>query len=190
MGQKHNMASFEFIHPSPTVQRWFEHLGLPADYAVRHQLMPVDECTLLMDVGHDIHQRPQSMHPEAAAAWQQLRQAANDEGIELQLVSAYRSFDYQAGLIQKKLDRGIALDDILQVSAAPGFSEHHTGRAIDITTPSATPLEQSFAQTSAYAWLKNHGKVYGFVESFGPNNPRGLIWEPWHWCYQPFLMAE
>lgn len=184
------MTSIYLVHPSPTVQGWFERLGLPADYATRHQLTPMDECRSLVDVGQDIHQRPQSMHPKAAVAWQKLKQAASTEGIELQLVSAYRSFDYQAGLIQRKLEQGMALDDILKVSAAPGFSEHHTGMALDITTPNSTPLEQSFAKTPAYDWLKNHGHVYGFVESFGPNNPHGLIWEPWHWCYQAFLMAE
>lgn len=184
------MASLTQIHPSPIVQKWFQALGLPHDYATRFQLEPMDECQSLIDVGQDIHQRAQSMHPEAADAWHKLQKTAERSGVELLLVSAYRSFDYQAGLIERKLARGIHLDDILKVSAAPGFSQHHSGMAIDLTTPDALPLEQAFAKTKAYEWLKSNAHTFGFVESFGLNNRHGLIWEPWHWCYQPFLMAE
>ncbi len=184
------MAYLTKIHPSPIVQKWFQALGLPHDYATRFKLTPVAECQSLIDVGHDIHQRPQSMHPEAADAWHKLQQTAEHSGVELQLVSAYRSFDYQAGLIERKLARGLNLDDILKVSAAPGFSEHHSGMAIDLTTPNTPELEAVFAKTKAYEWLTSHGHRFGFAESFGPNNHHGLIWEPWHWCYQPFLIAE
>jgi D-alanyl-D-alanine carboxypeptidase len=68
------------------------------------------------------------MLPAAARAWLSMSQQAADSGVELQAVSAYRSIDYQAGIVQKKLDRGLAMQDILAVSAAPGFSEHHRPR--------------------------------------------------------------
>ena len=47
----------------------------------------------------------------------------------LLIVSGFRSIEYQASLIRKKLNAGQSVSEILQVNAAPGFSEHHTGRA-------------------------------------------------------------
>ena len=170
------------------VAHWFSSLGLPNDYAKRFQLKPIAEANALVEIGSDIHGRIQQLLPESAKAWAEMAKAARADGIELQVVSAYRSIDYQAGLIEQKLARGLALDEILKASAAPGYSEHHSGRALDLTTPNTPLLEQGFAQTSAYAWLQANADTFEFVESYGPNNRHGLIWEPWHWCHAPFLI--
>lgn len=176
--------------PKPTqrIDEWFERLGLPTDYAERFQLKPIPEADALVEIGQDIHGRAQSLLPETATAWAAMVRAARIDGIELEVVSAYRSIDYQAGLIEKKIAQGLELDEILKVSAAPGFSEHHSGRAVDITTPDTPALEEGFAHTKAYAWLKTHAQSFEFVESYGPNNRHGLIWEPWHWAHAPFLI--
>ena len=176
-------------YPHHRIKHWMDVLGIPADYGQRHQLKPCAEPPELVPIGQDLFGRDQSMEPAAAQAWQNMQASAQKAGVVLQVVSAYRSIDYQAGLIQKKLDRGQTMDEILKVSAAPGFSEHHTGQALDLTTLNCPPLEESFADTDAYAWLMQHASEFGFVESFGKNNPHGLIWEPWHWCYRAFLIA-
>ena len=106
------------------------------------------------------------------------------ENIELQLVSAFRSVEYQCELIQRKLDQGLNLAEILMVNAAPGFSEHHTGRAIDLTTPGEKPLEESFEKTNAFEWLKNNAGDYGFTMSYPRDNPWGIAYEPWHWAWE------
>jgi D-alanyl-D-alanine carboxypeptidase len=123
------------------------------------------------------------MLPAAARAWLSMSQQAADSGVELQAVSAYRSIDYQAGIVQKKLDKGLAMQDILAVSAAPGFSEHHTGRAIDITSPGYPVLEEEFEDSAAFEWLHRHAADFGFSMSFPRDNRHGVAYEPWHWAW-------
>ena len=49
--------------------------------------------------------------------------------------SAFRSVDYQAALLRARLARGESIEQVLRINAAPGCSEHHSGRAVDIGTP-------------------------------------------------------
>ncbi|MCB5185784.1 D-alanyl-D-alanine carboxypeptidase family protein [Methylobacillus gramineus] len=124
------------------------------------------------------------LEPEAASAWNMLQRSAKVDGIDLVLVSAFRSVDYQADIIRRKLQQGISLEVILSVSAIPGYSEHHTGRAVDIGTPESLSLDACFEQTSAFEWLSGHASNCGFVMSYPRNNRYGYIYEPWHWCFQ------
>jgi len=160
-------------------------LGIPDDYGRRHRLPLQGEARRLADAGADIYDRPQRLTPRAAQAWRELRTAAAADGVELQLVSAYRSLDYQAGLLRRKRDQGQSLDDILAVSAAPGYSEHHTGLALDLTTPGSPVLETPFEDTAAFAWLQSHAGDHGFHLSYPRDNLHGLLYEPWHWRYTP-----
>ncbi|NOR19906.1 MAG: D-alanyl-D-alanine carboxypeptidase family protein [Xanthomonadales bacterium] len=123
------------------------------------------------------------MAPQAARAWSDMQAAAASAGVELQPVSAYRSVDYQAGIIRRKLDAGQSMTQILQVSAAPGYSEHHSGRALDISTPGYEPLEEEFENSPAFTWLKQSAADFGFRLSYPRNNPHGVCYEPWHWCW-------
>lgn len=157
--------------------------ALPADYGSERELPRQREPRELISVGSDVAGREAWLEPRAARAWQRMRHAARADGVELQLVSAYRSIAYQRRLLARKLAQGRTLDDLLRVNAAPGFSEHHSGRAIDITTPGSPPVEPDFEQTVAFAWLREHAGRYGFVLSFPEGNPHGIAYEPWHWCY-------
>lgn len=145
-----------------------------------------ETATQIVDAAVDCFKRPIKLHPAAFKAWQNMQQAAKEEGIHLIPVSAYRSLNYQAELIQKKLDRGQELVDILKVNTPPGHSEHHTGCALDLTTNGeARVLEADFAATDAYAWLQHNAADYGFFESYPEDNPYGIMAEPWHWCFHP-----
>ncbi len=137
----------------------------------------------LVDIGLDYYNRPARMHPEAAKAWHQMQQAATQNDIKLLVVSAYRSPKYQSTLIKNKLKKGQSLDNILKINTAPGHSEHHTGCAIDLTSTDSTVLEIDFDQSSAFKWLVKHAKNYGFSLSYPKNNHHGIIYEPWHWCF-------
>jgi zinc D-Ala-D-Ala carboxypeptidase len=116
-----------------------------------------------------------------------MRKAAAGDGIELSIVSAYRSVDRQVELIRRKLDRGETLGQILAVSAPPGYSEHHSGNVVDLTTPGSRLLEQDFADTPAYRWLTANAGRFGFVLSYPPGNPEGYDFEPWHWRYDGYV---
>lgn len=158
-------------------------LGIAADYP-RHCGMPLHaECASLVDVGPDAFGRPARLEAATARAWQAMQAAAASDGIELQLVSAYRSYDYQKQLFLRKLARGDCVADILKVNAAPGFSEHHSGRALDLGTPGLLALEESFETSAAFAWLQLHAAGFGFRMSFPRDNPFGVLYEPWHWYY-------
>ena len=161
-----------------------EELGLPTDYGRRRALPLQPEASNLVPAGTDCFDRPQQMTAEACDAWNRMQAAAANDGIRLQLVSAFRSVDYQAGLIRRKLDAGQAVRDILAVSAAPGFSEHHTGRALDLTTPGVAALEPEFEDTEAFHWLAQHAGDHGFHLSYPAGNHHGIAFEPWHWCYR------
>lgn len=124
------------------------------------------------------------MTPAAGRAWQAMKAAAAADGIEIYLISAYRSVERQAEIIRAKLDAGAEIADILSVLAPPGYSEHHTGRAVDLTCPDAPAVQQGFELTPAFAWLQLNANRFGFVMSYPPGNASGYRYEPWHWCYQ------
>jgi D-alanyl-D-alanine carboxypeptidase len=86
--------------------------------------------------------------------------------------------------VRRKLAAGVSVEDVLCVNAPPGFSEHHTGRALDLTTPRSPVLETGFEQTPAFAWLLSRADEFGFVLSYPRGNPCGFQYEPWHWCYR------
>ena len=137
----------------------------------------------LVEAGEDIYGRSQLLTRETFDSWKQMCQQAALDGVVLQLVSGFRDLDYQAEIIRRKLDRGQALDEILTINAAPGFSEHHTGRAIDLTSPGEFALQEKFEESCAFKWLVNNAVSFGFNLSYPRNNPAGIAYEPWHWCY-------
>lgn len=72
------------------------------------------------------------LHPDAFAAWKKMKDAARADGIILYIVSAFRSFKRQSEIMEQKREKGDSEEDIFKVSAPPGSSEHHTGKAVDI----------------------------------------------------------
>ena len=117
---------------------------------------PVPEATELVSVGRDIYGREQKLAPDAAAAWIKMKQAAEADGKFLLLVSAFRSVAYQRQIVERKLAAGQAMEQILQVSAAPGFSQHHSGGVIDVTAQNGQPLTEEFERTAEFLWLRRH----------------------------------
>lgn len=162
-----------------------ESLGIPRQYARQRRLVLQPEAANLAAAGKDIYDRPQQLEPRTLSAWHAMHEAAGSDGIALQLVSGFRSVEYQSGLIRRKLKAGQSLGEILQVSAAPGFSEHHSGRAVDLTTPGAPVLEEPFEETTAFAWLQARAARFGFHMSYPRDNHHGVLYEPWHWAFTP-----
>ena len=161
-------------------------LGIPADYGTRRQLsmMPEANAEELVSVGH-FGPREILLDAAAAAAWRQLQAAAKRANLSLLPLSGFRSWTRQAEIIRTKLAAGHAIESILTTNAAPGYSEHHTGRAVDIGTPGDPPFAESFATTPAFKWLEGHASSHDFRMSFPPQNPHGICYEPWHWCWVP-----
>jgi len=168
--------------PLTGLTRQLAQLGLDADsYTTRTGLRLQPEPAHLTLAGLDRYRRPLWLTASAGRAWRWMRAAAAAAGIMLDAISGYRSHAYQMGIVLRKLRRGLALDEILAVNAAPGFSEHHSGTALDIGTPGEPPAEDSFEHTPAFAWLCAHAARFGFAMSYPRDNPHGIVYEPWHW---------
>jgi D-alanyl-D-alanine carboxypeptidase len=157
-------------------------LGIPGDYGLDGTRPAYEEASELVDAGPNIVGHRQLLAPLPAARWAAMQSAAADDGVALLLVSGFRSIDYQARLIRKKLNAGQSLADILAVVAAPGFSEHHTGRAVDIATPGSRPLTADFEDSAAFGWLTANAARFDFSLSYPRHNPGGFAYEPWHWA--------
>jgi D-alanyl-D-alanine carboxypeptidase len=159
-------------------------LGLDEqEYGARSGLPLVPEPHALAYAGRDRYLRPLWLTTNGARAWRRMQAAARAEDVMLEAISGYRSHDYQLGIFRRKLARGQDVAQILQVNAAPGFSEHHSGRAIDISSPGEAAAEESFEACAGFQWLQRHAGDYGFTMSYPRNNPHGISYEPWHWLH-------
>lgn len=160
-------------------------LGIPSTYAVDRQLAPCFEVSAdeLVEVGISDEGRPIRLIRPAAESWALMRRAAMRDDIELVALSGFRSIERQTEIFRGKLMSGEAVDDVLRYVAAPGFSEHHTGRALDIGSPEHTELDEQFGDTEAFRWLDMQATEFGFTLSFPRSNSHGIAYEPWHWCW-------
>jgi D-alanyl-D-alanine carboxypeptidase len=159
-------------------------LGIPADYAARRQLPLHREARRLVSVGPAADDgKPVRLTPSAARAWKRMQAAAAREDVALLPLSGFRSIARQAKIIRRKRAAGWSVDEILRLVAAPGHSEHHTGRALDLGVAGHVGLDEDFARTPAYRWLRQHASAYGFRLSYPRKNVHGIGFEPWHWCW-------
>ena len=181
----HRRAGLERVGELPLarLQERLHALGLDDRYAERTGLPLVAEPDWLAFAGFDRYRRPLWLHADAARAWTHMQSAALRDDVVLEAISGYRSHDYQLGIFERKRSRGLAVDEILAVNAAPGYSEHHSGRALDIGTLDEPPAEESFERTPAFAWLRDNAQGFGFTMSYPRANPHGIVYEPWHWIW-------
>ena len=122
----------------------------------------------------------------AADKFRQMEASARAQGIKLAIISGFRTLDTQDSLFfDIKEQRVQAASKRAEVSAPPGYSEHHTGYAIDLGDANvpATHLSEKFENTAAFAWLQKNAPKYSFELSFPRNNPQGISYEPWHWRF-------
>jgi D-alanyl-D-alanine carboxypeptidase len=132
----------------------------------------------------DCDGKPFILISSTAQAWRKMKTAAAGDKIELFPFSGFRSYVYQKNLIEKRLQAGRQLESILTHVAIPGFSEHHSGRAIDIHAPGRPVLEEEFELTDSFAWLRENAHKFDFRLSYPRGNTLGIIYEPWHWFYE------
>ncbi len=102
------------------------------------------------------------------------------DGLNLLVISAYRSFGAQSSLKSSyKFTYGVGAN---QFSAEQGYSEHQLGTALDFTTPTIGETFSGFSKTKEFIWLKNNAHKYGFVLSY-PEGNTYYVYEPWHWRF-------
>lgn len=147
-----------------------------------------DDPSRLVIVGRFVrgtYERTEWLDWEATQAFQQMAAAAKVDEIVLMPISGFRSIADQEALFSKQVQRQGSEQVAARLSAPPGYSEHHTGYAIDIADVQqpATDLKETFEATDAYRWLETNAHKYGFEESFPRNNRQGVSFEPWHWRF-------
>ena len=119
--------------------------------------------------------------------------AAQEDGVDISIISAYRSYDRQVSLYKNKIKRlerqgyskTEAAEEAGTVVAVPGMSEHATGLALDLASKSYPVLEEDQENTDAYQWLMKHCMEYGFILRYPKDKEEitGIIYEPWHFRY-------
>jgi D-alanyl-D-alanine carboxypeptidase len=85
---------------------------------------------------------------------------------------------YQRRVIARRMAEGKSFEAVTAYVAPPGYSQHETGRAVDLTAG-----ERPFAQSATYRWLRQNAADYGFVETYPKDSPGPHPWEPWHWYF-------
>ncbi len=144
------------------------------------------------------------MHKDAKAAFLKMKKAAAADGITIEVVSAYRSFQRQKEIYEGKYTRftnqGLtpsqAIEEIIEYSTIPGTSRHHWGTDIDIIDGNASPRPKSVLQPELFhgkgpfcklkEWLTTNANSFGFYEVYTDNaNRKGFKYEPWHFSYAP-----
>lgn len=158
--------------PSPTE---------PPDTLLNHYRYAEAPASDLASIGSDL-----KLRKAAAEAFRDMSSAAQRAGVDLRVISAFRSKQEQEGLyFGVKEQRNQSATERAQVSAPPGYSEHHTGYAVDLgdgKVPS-TNLSVDFEKTEASRWLRANANRYSFELSFPEGNPQGVSYEPWHWRF-------
>ena len=125
------------------------------------------------------------MRADAAVALAGLLAQSRAAGVPLTPISGFRSIEYQAGLFQRAIAKHGSEDAAARWVARPGFSEHHTGLAVDLGAEDepARDVEASFEETQAFHWLNQNAGRFGFELSYPRGNTRGINYEPWHWRF-------
>lgn len=125
------------------------------------------------------------LRAEAAEAFRAMQKAAREAGVELVPISGFRTTDYQDGLFTRARRKYGTTESAARWVAPPGYSEHHSGLALDIGALERpeTDVETTFEDTPAFAWLKDNAHRFDFEISFPRDNPQGVSYEPWHWRY-------
>ena len=127
------------------------------------------------------------MQPDAAAAYKRMSRAAAADGVDLIVLSTFRSIELQREIFfDIKAQRNQTALERAKVSAPPGYSEHSTGFAIDVGDADrpSSDFEESFEETPSFQWLKRNAHRFHFTMSFPRGNAQGVSYEPWHWRYE------
>ncbi|MEG1448546.1 MAG: M15 family metallopeptidase [Oscillospiraceae bacterium] len=118
---------------------------------------------------------------------------AKNQGIDLLVCSGFRSVEKQQNLFDNSISgyiaQGYSKEDAVRFTkayyAVPGTSEHHTGLAMDIVTPTYQTLDDEYAQTDAAKWLLDNAYKYGFILRYPKDKEdiTKIAFEPWHYRY-------
>lgn len=124
-----------------------------------------------------------------------LLNVSNEAGLQLMVVSGYRSWSEQQLAYEKWTQ--LYPDRVSEISALPGYSEHQLGTAIDFSTPYMEEQYQNLFHTNFFytvegQWLNDNAAKFGFTLSYPSwaTAVTGYAWEPWHFRYVGVALAQ
>lgn len=165
------------VAPAPAAQP-----EIPANTVLGH--FPYSEAPL--DSLRPISAEGIKLKTAAAQKFQEMVATARTDGVRLVPISGFRSLADQNYLFfEIKAERNQTVQERADVSAPPGYSEHHTGYAVDIADASRRDLDlrPEFDTTPAFQWMQKNASRFSFELSFPRDNPQGVSYEPWHWRF-------
>ena len=139
-------------------------------------------------------------------AFKRMQAAAKKDGILLEIVSAYRSFERQKSIWNRKFklnqEEGLSpeqnINKIIEYSTLPGTSRHHWGTDVDLIDGSKIRegdvlLTEKFHGKGPYVvmrkWMEKNAATYGFIRPYTDKKTRkGFYYEPWHYSYAPIAI--
>ena len=145
--------------------------------------------------------------PEAFIKFKQMQNDAKKEGVEIEIVSGYRSYEKQKSIWNNKYNKNFErrifgiknINRIIQYSTLPGTSRHHWGTDIDIIDKRFIPkgdllIEKNYNENGIYSelfsWMKKNSNKYGFYLVYDDSPERkGFKFEPWHYSYKPLSVT-
>lgn len=144
-----------------------------------HKLPSNYEASDLVTLSKDYSSRGHKIKKVASEPLMKMIDAAKADGLNLLVISGYRTESTQSGLFNNSVKRH-GMDHALIYSAKPGYSEHQLGLTVDLNS-----TEENFDQTKEYKWLKANSYKYGFIERYpkGKEFITGYGYEPWHYRY-------
>lgn len=147
------------------------------------------------------------IHKEALRAFSDMQKHALKDGVNINIVSGFRSFERQLGIWNRKYKRFTAqrlsaddaIEKIILYSTIPGTSRHHWGTDIDVIDLSVKQPSGELLNEVNYhgdgpfcklkEWMEKHSESYGFYLTYTANNYRtGFNYEPWHYSYRPIAV--
>lgn len=144
-----------------------------------------DDLIDVKEAAADRNPEYQKLRKPAAEAFDELVEAAAKDGCTIKITTGYRPYSFQKELYDKALrENGKAYAS--KYSAKPGFSEHQTGLAADVSSPSVQyKLVTKYGETPEGKWLAENAHKFGFIIRYkdGTQNITGYEYEPWHIRY-------
>ena len=126
---------------------------------------------------------------EAKENIESLINAAKNDGMNIRVISAYRSYTYQENLYNNYV-KNDGVENADTYSARPGYSEHQTGLVVDVTR--AFDNFNNFESTEEYNWMQENASNYGFILRY-PKDKENITtysFEAWHYRYVGVELAK
>jgi LAS superfamily LD-carboxypeptidase LdcB len=184
--KKTSLTDISLVDGKPTVKNPTDTLvlinkerNLPSDWSPDDLIIPNVSFPFKEDTP------VKYLRKAAAEALEDLFEQAKSENINLCAISGYRSFETQQRIYNNEV-KLYGQEQASKAVAFPGQSEHQTGLAMDVSSPSMNyTLRESFGDSVEGKWLKEHAKDYGFIIRYPKDKEdiTGYSYEPWHIRY-------